>query len=371
MTANANNTALSGLRVAHVVVSDAFAGSERYAVNLATGLSHRGAEVTLIGGMPSAMRRAIEDSGTDVTHWPASGFAGASRRLRRIAPPDVVHAHLTAAEVAATLVFPTRLRTTLISTRHIASRRGRSLAGHAAAPFVRARIDQQLAPSRYVAQRVDGPCLVLPTGVANSKLGAHDEPVVIVAQRLEPEKDTETALRAWAASDLPRKGWELHLAGTGSQEPALRHLARELGVGTSCRFLGHVDDIAQRLASARLMLATTASEAFGLAVVEAMSCGLPVVAAAGGGHLETLGPVEGAALFEPRDHLGAAVLLGRLAEDSAGRAAYGARLRERQRREYSLDGFVDRVSTLYLDVLAGRNARPRSSSRTAPEVKLS
>ena len=41
------------------------------------------------------------------------------------------------------------------------------------------------------------------------------------------------------------------------------------------------------------LLATCPAEHFGLTVVEAMSCELPVVAAGAAGHLETVGPVEG------------------------------------------------------------------------------
>jgi glycosyltransferase involved in cell wall biosynthesis len=191
-----------------------------------------------------------------------------------------------------------------------------------------------------------------------------------VVQRLEAEKDTTTALRAWAASGLAGRGWEMLVAGTGSEGEALHELALELGIEGSCNFVGRVEDVPQRLARSGLMLATATCDSFGLAVVEAMACGLPVVAAAAGGHLETIGPVAGAALFPARDYIAAAALLRRLAEDGSDRAAYGAQLRERQRHEYSLSAFVDRVAAWYLDVLGPRNSRSSQDRAVAGQLGL-
>ena len=368
MTTASRGMGALGLRVAQVVVSDAFAGTERYATNLAAGLSLAGAEVVLVGGDPAQIRVALAERGEAVTPLPAASLAAAWSQLRRLGHVDVVHAHLTSAEAAATLAFPGHSRTAVVCTRHIAARRGASLLGRAAAPVLRARLDGQLAPSKYVADRVDGACLVVPTGVADAELGPHDEQVVLVVQRLEPEKDTETALRAWATSGLAKKGWELHIAGTGSREPALRDAARQAGIAGSCRFLGQVHNVAERLSRGGLMLATATGEPFGLSVVEAMACGLPVVAAAAGGHLETVGQVEDAALFPAQDHLGAAALMRGLVEDQAARAAYGTRLRERQRAEYSLGGFVEKVAAWYKRVLGQCRARACLPETTPPEV---
>lgn len=60
-------------------------------------------------------------------------------------------------------------------------------------------------------------------------------PVVLVAQRLETEKHTDIALRAWQRSELAQSGWEIHLAGGGAQEGVLRSLAQDLAVTDSVR----------------------------------------------------------------------------------------------------------------------------------------
>ena len=174
---------------------------------------------------------------------------------------------------------------------------------------IAARLDAELAVSRFVADQAGPACPRARPGHPRAPAdGAHrpdDEPapqIVLVAQRLEPEKDTDVALRAWAESGLGQRGWELHVAGAGIAG------SRSAGAGpaTRCRsgsirFLGQRSDLAADLRAASILLAPTPSEAFGLTVVEAMARGVPVVAAAGGGHLETVGPVGHDLLFAPGD----------------------------------------------------------------------
>lgn len=333
-------------RVAHVVVTEAFAGTERYVANLA-GAQHRdGHRVTVLGGDPVAMRAALPSG----VHLEAvSTVAGAVAALRRLGPFEVVHAHLTAAETAVCLAFPWRQSDPIIvSTRHIAGRRGSSSAAKAVSVGIRYRVDLQIACSTYVAGRIDGPSVVLPTGVAPRGQCTGERPVVLVAQRLEQEKDTATAIRAWAASGLGRRGWRLEVLGSGTQRASLEDLAGDLSVAGSVDFEGWVGDIDTRLATASILLAPTPGETFGLTVVEAMAWGLPVVAAASGGHLETVGAVPGARMFTPGDAYGAASLLSGLAADPFERREYGRSLREHQRSHLNLEAHAAAVADAYL-----------------------
>jgi len=342
-----------GLRVVHVVATDGFAGTERYVATLSAALAERGVDVVVVGGEPARMRLELERSGTvAVEYHPAASTGAAWQALRRLVPCDVVHAHMTAAETAAAAALAWRgQRPAMVATRHFAARRGRSRPGRLASVAIRARLDAQLAPSTYVAGAIDGAATVIPTGVPLAPLGPHDQPVVLVAQRFEAEKDTATAIRAWACSGLATRGWELHLAGEGSESTALVELAGHLQVSGSCRFVGRVDDLRRRYAGASLLLASAPSEPYGLSVVEAMASGLAVVATAAGGHLETAGAVSGAALFPPGDAPAAGLLLAQLAADSLRRAAYGEALQAHQRRWLDVDHFADRVLDWYLGLL--------------------
>lgn len=355
---------ISGANIVHVVPTPVFAGTERYALNLALALARRGAEVTLVGGDPDLVPQLVAASGTHIEHQPAHNLATAMRRLASLRGVDLVHAHLTSAEIAATVVFPFRQgpwarfapgpaasAPAVVSTRHIAARRGSSVGGRMLSPWVRRRLDGQLAISNFVARAIDGASAVVHTGVPSQPPGPHDEKTVVVAQRLEAEKDTATALRAWAASGLAEAAWELEILGTGAERPRLEELARRLGLQASCRFLGRVDDVPGRLARAGAFLATALAEPLGLSVIEAMATATAVVATGSGGHLETVGQCEGAALFDPGDHQTAAAHLRALASDATARASYGQRLRRLQQERFELEGFVDAVATWYLRAL--------------------
>jgi glycosyltransferase involved in cell wall biosynthesis len=208
----------------------------------------------------------------------------------------------------------------------------------------------QVAISRFVAEQSGEPCTVIHNGVPDRPfVGVEDrEHVVLVAQRLEAEKDTAVAIDAWAASGLADEGWQLHVAGDGSQRPALERRAAELGIAESVRFLGFVDDLDQRMAEAGILLATAPREPFGLAVVEAMASGLPAVAAAGGAHLETVGSVDDpGALFPPGDPERAVSVLAELGRDPRRRAHLGSAEHELQRRRFSVERHVDDLLATY------------------------
>jgi glycosyltransferase involved in cell wall biosynthesis len=102
------------------------------------------------------------------------------------------------------------------------------------------------------------------------------------------------------------------------------------------------------LTESSILLAPAPAEPFGLAVVEAMAHGVPVVVAASGGHLETLGP-EGF-LFPPGDAEIAAAHLAHLGRDKSLRRVTGEGLRARQRRLFSVEMHVERLERVYASV---------------------
>jgi glycosyltransferase involved in cell wall biosynthesis len=142
------------------------------------------------------------------------------------------------------------------------------------------------------------------------------------------------------------------VAGDGSEREGLEALAAGLGVSDSCEFLGARADVEGFQRRAAILLAPRPDEPFGLSVVEAMAAGTPVVAAAGGGHLETVGQCPGAVLYPPRDTAGAGRLLAELAADPARRACYGEALRATHRRAFLVEPQVRATLDLYRAVLA-------------------
>ncbi|MGY1779787.1 glycosyltransferase [Geodermatophilus sp. SYSU D01036] len=337
-----SRTAPAGRRITHVVVTDAFAGVERYVCEVAREQAARGAVVTVIGGDPERMPAELGAA----RYRPAATVLSAARELMRLGRQDILHAHMTAAEFAAVLASPWH-RAAIVSTRHFAGPRGSSLPVRALGRLVRTRIRRQIAISSFVADAIHEPATVIPNGVRSQPAG--EEPrdrVVLCLNRLEREKATEVALEAWAASGVAQDGWELHVAGSGSERSQLEELAARLEIQDSVRFLGHVADTATLLRRASLLFAPATAEPFGLSVAEAMAHGTPVLASDGGAHYELVG--EEGWTFLSGDVAAAATQLRKIVDMSeAERQAEGTRLRRRQREAFNLDYHVNVVSDLY------------------------
>jgi glycosyltransferase involved in cell wall biosynthesis len=338
------------IRVTHVVVGDAFAGTERYVCDVAGELARRGHDVRVVGGAPSRMPALL---GPGVGWSPGDSSVDALRALLRGGRRDLVHGHLTKGEFVAFAGAPAT-RGRRVATRHILASRGYSGVARLIGRVVRRELAAEIAVSEFVARQVrPRPDAVLLNGVvdvpdeAAAQPAAEGPPTVLLAQRLEDEKQTDVAIRAWARSGLAAAGGRLRLAGDGIARPALTSLVAELGVQDSVDFLGRVDDVPALMRASTVFLATAPAEPCGLSVLEAMAHGLPVVAAAGGGHCETVGSHPEARLFPIGDAEACADALVGLARNAAERGRYGAELRGLQRERFSLSVHVDQLERLY------------------------
>lgn len=336
-------------RVTHVVVTDAFAGTERYITYVAPALAADGWDVHVIGGAPEWMRRALPG----ISYRPAANLTAAWAALAH-ASSDIVHAHLTKAELAAVCSIPMH-RGKVISTRHIAAVRGKSAAGRLAAPLIGRALSAQISISQFVADRIGENSVVIPHAVPNAALGDHGDRSVLMIQRLEPEKAAELALQAWATSGLQHRGWNLRLAGDGTLRAQLETLSQRLGILSSVTFLGWTDRAHEELHRCAVLLAPTAVEAFGLSVCEAMAAGTVVVAAAGGAHRELVsGTAAEAYLFPPGNaDACAAALTAACALSAAQRRVIGTELQGRQRSRYALTAHIHQLGQLYETVRTG------------------
>ena len=118
--------------------------------------------------------------------------------------------------------------------------------------------------------------------------------VVKALGRFVPKKGFDVLLRAAA-----RAPFRLEIGGDGPERAALEAMARRLGVGDRAVFPGWIDDVVAFLADADAFALPSRVEPFGLAVLEAMACGVPIVATRVGGPAEILD--EGTALLVPPD----------------------------------------------------------------------
>lgn len=337
---------MNSVRVMHLVCSNGFAGVENYIVNLASGLADDGVEVTVVGGSRDHMIPAL--AGVGVEWLPGDDMCGALSSLRRTRTPDILHTHMSQADLVGWLYRRSRGRVARqVSTRHFAGSRGTNAVVRAMLAPIGRSLSAQIAISHFVADHVEPPVDVVYTGVESSERTSPRERFVFAAQRLEAEKHTAEIITTWAKSQGPSAGWTLRIAGDGSERAQLEQMAHELGVGNTVEFLGHRSDVDQLLTQAGLVIAPTPREGLGIFVLEAMAHSTPVVASAGGGHLETVGAVRPDLLFAPGETDAAAEIIDRLISDPKLRAVAGASLRDLQRSRFTIRGQVEGTRAVY------------------------
>ncbi|HEV8613049.1 MAG TPA: N-acetyl-alpha-D-glucosaminyl L-malate synthase BshA [Gemmatimonadales bacterium] len=142
----------------------------------------------------------------------------------------------------------------------------------------------------------------------------------------------------------------LLMIGDGPERDDAEREARELGVEVDVRFLGRIDTVAPLLQQSDLFLLPTQSESFGLAALEAMACGVPVVGSRAGGLPELIQDgVNG--ILEPA---GSVEAMGRraieLLREPARQQAMATSAAERA-RAYDADRIVPLYENLYRSVL--------------------
>jgi len=107
-----------------------------------------------------------------------------------------------------------------------------------------------------------------------------DPPLVVCWSRLRRYKSTDVAIKAFAliAAEMPSA--RMLVMGRGPDEPRLQRLVHQLGLDDRVRFTGHLpwDELVRTLHRASVFLNPSPKEGWGLTVVEANQCGVPVVA---------------------------------------------------------------------------------------------
>lgn len=143
---------------------------------------------------------------------------------------------------------------------------------------------------------------------------------------LDPWKGLDVLLHAMALLRTEFPNLRLECAGEGPGRASLEALAAALGLGGSVQFLGFLDRqaLAGRLARCTIFVLPSRSEPFGIAVVEALACGAPVVASRVGGVPEILRDGRDGLLVTPGDPAAIAEALRRLLIDPALREQFSA-----------------------------------------------
>jgi glycosyltransferase involved in cell wall biosynthesis len=183
--------------------------------------------------------------------------------------------------------------------------------------------------------------------------------LVLFVGNLEPRKQLDVLLRAMVEVRRKIDATELIVVGSGEsagaqdQSTALMRLTRDLELSEAVHFVGRVDDqqLLDCYAAADVFALPSSSEAQGIVALEAMACGLPVVASAVGGLLETIDDGRTGHLVKAGDALALAHGLLALLEDEPHRQSIAAAARQTVERDFSWARSIAATVEVYQEVV--------------------
>ena len=155
---------------------------------------------------------------------------------------------------------------------------------------------------------------------------------------------------------------ELYMVGDGPEREPAAELAHKLEVADRVIFLGNVTDVAEVLRQSDLFLLPSEQESFGLAALEAMSCGVPVVATRVGGLPEVVRDGIDGYLVDVGDVTTMAERGAEILSDDALQERMGQQARRRVLEQFTPEQIVPQYLQYYWQVLEGRG-RALSRSR--------
>jgi glycosyltransferase involved in cell wall biosynthesis len=171
--------------------------------------------------------------------------------------------------------------------------------------------------------------------------------VIGMVARLDPIKDHDTLLQAFALIRLRIPDCQLWIVGDGALRGALEEKARAYGIAGWTKFLGDRADIPELLGQMDVYtFSTTRDEGFGIALVEAMAAGVAVVASDVPACREVLGEGEGGVLVSPGNASELARAVVEALENPAMRALLIEAAAERVQREYTISKCAQRWEAL-------------------------
>lgn len=373
-------------RVLHVIDTGGPGGAETVFLETATRLDPGRFQSTAIVGGMGWLAGQFQERGESPRIVPAKGsfnirYLSTLLRLARRHRSEVIAAHLYGASVYASLVG-TLLSIPVVSVLHGQSdvpdaERFSSLKaaivrrGSRRIIFVSDRLQHHLQPRLGLTATQ---CAVIPNGIdtnvfrpsqdrsLRAELGLADGTTLIGAiGNIRKPKAYDILLRA--ARALIDRSQLFHLVIAGDCANALgrqlQRLGTELGVERHVTFLGLRPDVPRILNNLDVFVLSSHTEGFSIACIEAMACGVPVVATRSGGPEQILDG-EAGLLVPTGDPESLALAMERIISSKELAAALTAHAMKRVHEQYSLSTMLSRYEAV-LERVAQESSEPTAS----------
>ena len=366
------------MKLLFLITGLAYGGAETQLVNLATSLKKRGWDVRVVSMLsPQAFTEELKEAGIPLSTLnmhrgvadPRAVF-GLVKMLREWRP-DIVHSHMVHANLLARIARIFYRIPVLICTAHNIDEGGRwREVAYRLTDFLADLTTNvsQAAVERYIRVGAvpKGKIIFVPNGIDISRfkpdrdtgrrlrneLGIDNYFVWLAVGRFDVQKDYPNLLHALYKVAEKFNDALLLIAGDGPLRPDMEELTRKLGLDKQVRFLGICRNIPELMNAADAFVLSSRWEGFGLVLVEAMACQLPVVATDSGGPREILNGGTLGFLVPPGDSEALATAMGKMmALPKAERRAMGKAGRAHIQANYSLERVVDQWEELYRQLL--------------------
>jgi glycosyltransferase involved in cell wall biosynthesis len=366
--------AVPAFRVVHVEMGRHWVGGPNQVLSLCRGLHHQGVDSWLLCPPESPLGAKAKSLGLNVRHIRAFGdmdprlFLNIQKQLR-VLRPDIVHLHSrrgadTWGAMAARAAGVRRV----ILSRRVDDPPGNGLIRRMKyGPWC----DHIIAISEGIRQ------VLLQWGVPEDKVTCVRSAIDLTPYRRETDAlslrerfgiPSDAPLVITMAQLIPRKGYRVLLeaipqilrrvpearflfCGEGADRDALEQIIREKDLQHAVQLTGYITDTPSLLAAADVVAHPALREGLGIAILEAMGLGKPVVASAVGGIPEVIEAPRTGFLVPPGDATALAEALTHLLEDRELRRRISETAAERIQREFNVEGMVAGNLAVYARLL--------------------
>lgn len=365
------------MRVLLISSADNFGGGEKHLVDLAEGLSCSGNAVSVVVRPGCGWTDRISGvKPSNIHSLPLRGSADVFSAMRlatlvRETGADILHAHMARDYVPAALAARKAGLTGLVLTRHVLfpmSRINRLLLRNVSRIIaVSSAVESNLKrtfPEEKIVAVPNGIAMERFTGIGREKAEAFRTSygippaakLVTSVGELKPLKGQEDFILA--ASEIAKGDPEAHFLLIGKDNSAgsvfrkkLRRMARVLDLDDRVTFLDWVEDTGPMLAATDVFVSTSHTESFGLAILEALAAGRPVVATSTAGASELIEEGVSGLLAGIKEPLEVANAVRKVINDELLAERLGRAAQVRAVENFSLEKMIARTLSVYEDIL--------------------
>ncbi|MDE2038370.1 MAG: glycosyltransferase family 4 protein [Patescibacteria group bacterium] len=375
------------MKILYVVTKSNWGGAQRHVYDLSTAMKAAGNEVWVALGGDGILKQKLEQAGIYTFSIASMGRdisvgkdAGSFRALSRIIKdkrPDVLHLHSPKAAGLGSLAGRLRRVKLIVTTVHgwsfnesrpfhqraaialfswatvllshktiVLSKREYSQGLYF--PFARARmrlIPLGIRPPVFMS--IDGARQFVARAIGMSSADLGGRFLIVNLAELHRNKGQSYLIEAMAAVAGAHPGALCVIISDGEEKAALAKLIAEKGLEGRVFLAGYVDEATQYLKAFNLMVMSSVKEGLPYTILEAGTAGLPVVSTAVGGIPEAIEDMRSGILVQPRNSHELAHAISFMIEHPDDRRRYGAALKEKVQRDFSLENMVAKVKEVY------------------------